>query len=221
MKDASFAGDKKIDQSWLINFENKIVKRTIHLVPDYIETYHLTFMTILWSIGLIGSGFLAVLNIKWLWMSSIFIFLQYVTDLYDGKVGKARNTGLIKWGYYMDHFLDYVFMCSFVVSYYFLVPPVHHIYLIGILALFGAFMVNSFLSFAATNEFKIEFLGFGPTQIRLGFILINTYIIFFGHVYIMNFLPYVFWIGIAVLSFIIFRTQKYIWEIDMSAKNKE
>jgi phosphatidylglycerophosphate synthase len=30
------------------------------------------------------------------------IVFQYITDLLDGEIGRKRNTGLIKWGFYMD-----------------------------------------------------------------------------------------------------------------------
>jgi hypothetical protein len=48
--------------------------------------------------------------------------MQYVTDHYDGKIGKYRNTGLVRWGYYMDHLLDYVFLCSIIIGYAFILP---------------------------------------------------------------------------------------------------
>ena len=32
----------------------------------------------------------------------------------------------------------------------------------------------SFLSFAATNEFQIAYYGIGPTEIRIGYIALNT-----------------------------------------------
>lgn len=217
-QDKVFTGDKKADRSWLIDQENRFVARTIWLVPRWLQTYHLTLMTVLWSAGVIYAGYMAQINIRWLWLSSLFIFLQYATDLYDGKVGKARDTGLVKWGYYMDHFLDYVFMCSFVVSYFYLVPDYNLIYLFGLVAVFGGFMVNAFLSFSATNEFRIEFFGIGPTNARAGFIAINTYVILVSRLQVVSLLPYVFFLSLFALALVVYRTEKRIWKIDMAAK---
>ena len=38
------------------------------------------------------------------------IVLHYFTDHFDGKLGKYRDTGLRKWGFYMDHLFDYGFL---------------------------------------------------------------------------------------------------------------
>ncbi len=220
MSHKAFAGDEKVDQSWLIRLENKVVARTIHYIPSWLETYHLTLLTIVWSIGVVIAGYLARQNEHWLWLSSLMIFLQYVTDLYDGKVGRHRNTGLVQWGYFMDHFLDYMFLCSILLGYFFLVPHRHHIYLFAIMAFFGAFMVNSYLSFASTNRFKIEYLAVGPTQVRFGFIVFNTLVIFLGISLIITLLPFISGISFLVLCLVVYRTQKYIWEMDMENRNK-
>ena len=108
-----FSGDKKVGKSVFFDWEQKIVQKTIRFIPKCIETNHLTMLTIVWSMIIIGAGFLAKNDIRWFWLVSFMIIMQYITDVYDGKLGKFRNTGLIKWGYFMDHFLDYVFLCIF------------------------------------------------------------------------------------------------------------
>lgn len=146
------------------------------------------------------------------------IFLQWLTDSLDGSVGRYRNSGLIKWGYYMDHFLDYVFLCSILIGYSLLLPDNLKYLQFFILALFGGFMVNSFLSFAATNEFKITFLKIGPTEIRLVFIFINIMLIIFGNTYLGFALPYVLVLALIGLIMVVHKTGKELYNIDM--KNK-
>ena len=81
----------------------------------------------------------------------------------------------------MDHFLDYVFQCGLIIGYALIAQPEDKLewWFFGILAITSGYMVNSFLCFAATNEFEIYFLGIGPTEIRIYFILLNSFIIFF------------------------------------------
>ena len=214
-----FQGDKKKGLSILGNLELKLRSKLVPLVPKNIQTYHLTLMTILWSLIIVVSGFLAKYNINWLGLTSLMILFQYLTDLLDGEIGRQRKTGLIKWGFYMDHFLDYIFLCSILIGYSFLLSGNNIYILFFILALFGAFMVNSFLSFAATNEFKISYLGIGPTEVRLIFIIINALLILFGKTYMVKALPYVLIISTLGLIVVVYRTQKYIWRLDM--KNKK
>ncbi|MBT3539224.1 hypothetical protein HOF40_03255 [Candidatus Parcubacteria bacterium] len=214
----AFAGDKKVGESILHSPEKKFIDKYTPRVPKFLETYHLTYMTIPWSILIIAFGFLAQWNIHWLWGMSMCIFLQWLTDAFDGAVGRYRNTGLIKWGYYMDHFLDYIFLCSILIGYSLLLPDNFKYLHFFTFALLGAFMVNAYLSFAATNEFKITYLGIGPTEIRIVFILINTFLIIFGKTYMTWSIPFVLIGALLGLVVVVYRTQKYIWKLDMNIK---
>ena len=216
-----FSGDKKFGKSILYTSETKLKNWLVPMVPKCIETYHLTLTTVLWSILIIVFSFLARYNIHWLWVASLMIVFQYLTDLLDGEIGRRRNTGLIKWGFYMDHFLDYIFLFSILIGYSFILPNQFNYILFFIMAMFGAFMVNSFLSFAATNEFKISYLGIGPTEIRLIFIVVNTLLTIFNKTYMAAALPYVLTFSAFGLFVVIFKTQKYLWKVDMAQKKNE
>lgn len=215
----AFDGDKK-EGTWLLaNAENRLKSWLVPKVPLYIETYHLTMTTVLWCALIIFFSFLAAYNIHFLWVVSFAIFGQYITDLLDGEVGRRRNTGLVKWGYYMDHFLDYMFLCSILIGYGLMVENQNKYLIFFILALFGAFMVNSFLSFAATGKFKISYMGVGPTEVRLIFIAVNTLIILFEHTFeIARVLPYVLAGATFALFVSVYQTQKMLWKIDMENK---
>ncbi len=215
----AFQGDKK-EGTWLLaTAELRLKNWLVPLVPVGVETYHLTMTTVLWCALIVSFGFLSRYNIQFLWVVSASIFGQYITDLLDGEIGRRRGTGLIKWGYYMDHFLDYLFLCSILIGYGLMVEDHNKYMLFYILSLFGAFMVNSFLAFAATGEFRISYLGIGPTEVRLIFIVANTLIIAFdGHFELAHVLPVVL-LGAAFALFVtVFQTQKALWKIDMENK---
>ncbi|MFI4911721.1 MAG: CDP-alcohol phosphatidyltransferase family protein [Sedimentisphaeraceae bacterium JB056] len=217
----AFAGDKKKGHSLLHRPEEKLKAFLVPKVPQGIETYHLTLTTILWSVLILLFGFLARYNMIWLCGSSLMIFMQYITDLLDGAIGRKRDTGLIKWGFYMDHFLDYIFLCSILISYSFLLPDHYNFMLFFLLALFGSFMVNSFLDFAATNEFRISYLGIGPTEIRLVFIIVNTLLVFCDKTYIAPCLPYIMAASAFGLFVTVYSTARKLWRIDMKMKEEQ
>jgi len=146
------------------------------------------------------------------------VFLQYVTDHYDGKVGKYRNTGLVRWGYYMDHFLDYVWLCSIIIGYAFILPEKSRYQILILLAICSAFEVNAFLSFAATDKFKISFMKLGPTEFRLALIVINALLIEYGTKRMVSGLKYVNIGGAIVLAVLVYQTHKAIWALDMKEK---
>ncbi len=146
------------------------------------------------------------------------LFLQWFTDSFDGALGRYRDTGIPRWGYYMDHFLDLVFMSSVLIGYSFLLDGSNRQIVYLLIPVSGCFIVSSYLAFGATNEFKVTYLGTGPTEIRIYFIILNCLIIWFGIGWVEKILVYILVVSIAVLCIIVYRTQKYIWKIDMAEK---
>lgn len=178
-------------------------------------------LTLVWSLLILGFSYLAATDLRWLWGVSVMIFFQYVTDHYDGKVGKYRNTGLLRWGYYMDHLLDYVFLCSVIIGYAFILPEKSRYQLLFLLAVFAAFAVSAFLAFSATDRLTISYLKLGPTEFRLALLVINTLLILFGTRYMVSSLKYVNAGAVAGLCFVVYQTQKNIWQLDMQEKEGE
>jgi len=159
MADKQFGGDKKVGKSLLSNPERRLKAWVVPKLPSFIETHHLTMMTLVWSLINVILGFFAKDNLSILWLVSLMIVLQYLTDLFDGELGRQRDTGLIKWGFYMDHFLDFIFLCSLVFVGFMISPHGLEIWYVALLVILGAFMVSSFLFFAATNDFQIYYYG--------------------------------------------------------------
>ena len=221
MEKQRFAGASKENTSFLTPLERRLAPIVIPRIPTWLETYHLTMLTVVWSLLILLFSYLAASNIKWLWGVSAMIFLQYVSDHYDGKVGKYRNTGLVRWGYYMDHLLDYFFLCSVLIGYAFILPETSRLQLMIMLALFAAFDFSTFLAFAATDRLKISYLKFGPTEFRLALIVINTLVIFFGTRYMVSGLKWVNAGAVVGLCLLVFKAHKQIWKVDMEQKRAE
>jgi phosphatidylglycerophosphate synthase len=215
------AESTKKGKSLLWDLEQKFINTITPKLPQWMNGYNLTWCNVFWTVGVVLFGLLAKGNINWLWLVSIMIFMQWLTDSFDGAVGRYRKTGLVKWGYYMDHLFDYLFLCAILLAYSFVMPDGYDYELFLVLIVFGAFMVNSFLSFGATREFKIEYLKIGPTEVRIIFIIINSLIILFGKTYIAFALPPVLAFSVLGLWLVIFRTQRYIIKLDMKNKGAD
>jgi len=216
-----FAGAHKTNNSFLSPLERRLAPIVIPRIPRWIETQHLTMLTLIWSLLILLFSALAARDIRWLWLVSLMIFLQWVTDHYDGKVGKYRNTGLVRWGYYMDHLLDYFFLCSILLGYAFILPERSRFQLLLMLALFAAYDFSTFLAFAATDKLTISHLKFGPTEFRLALIVINGLLINFGTKHMIGGLKWVN-AGAAVgLCVLIYTTQKRIRQIDMATRRQD
>ncbi len=118
----------------------------------------------------------------------------------------------------MDHFLDYIFLCCLVVAGYLIAPDGVQFWFVVLLVIMSAFMVNSFLSFSATNEFEIYHYGVGPTETRIVFIAINTWIVFYGTDQFYWLLPLACLVTAGGLVFNTWQIHNKLWQIDMDNK---
>jgi archaetidylinositol phosphate synthase len=215
----TFTGDKKVPlKSPLAKIERRFIDAFTPRFPQWIQGYHLTLMTILWSAGLVVAGWLGREDLRWLFLASAMQALQWFTDSFDGSLGRYRDTGIPKWGYYMDHFLDYVFMSCALIGYALLLDGTPRFIMLLLLPIQVGFVVNSYLSFSSTGEFKITFLGIGPTELRLFMIGLNTAVTMWGTWWFGKTLPYAGIVLFCGLCVVVFRTQKYVWAIDMADK---
>lgn len=214
-----FAGATKTNTSFLTPLERRLAVKVLPRIPSWLETYHLTMLTLVWSGLILFFSYLAASDLRWLWGVSAMIAMQYVTDHYDGKIGKYRGTGLVRWGYYMDHLLDYFFLGSVIIGYAFILPERSRFQILILLAIVTGYQVSTFLAFAATDRLKISYLKLGPTEFRLALIVINGLLVQFGTRQMVNGLKYVN-IGAAVgLVYVIYRTHKVVWDLDMKNKH--
>ena len=209
-----FAGDKKHGQSILGPLERRFIDRSVGLFPRWVRSWQLTLLTVAWSAGMIVAGWRAGHNKGWLWAMSVFVFLQWFTDSFDGTLGRTRGEGLVKWGFFMDHFLDTLFAGSVVIGYSFIAPTDMSFLFQLLLLVTCATMALSFLSFAATNQFQIAFFGIGPTEVRIGYIALNAIVYYAGNSIFWWGLPVVLAANVAVLVLLTWRTHSRLWAID-------
>jgi hypothetical protein len=211
-----FAGETHAPmRSPLANLERRVIQRTVGRFPRWIEGYHLTLMTVAWSAGVVLFGWLAQADLRWLWGTTAMLAGQWFTDSFDGALGRLRDSGIPRWGFYMDHFLDFVFMWCVPASYALLVAGRSRVLVVVFAFLYSAMMANAFLEFAATGNFRITYLGVGPTEIRLGYAAINTAIIFLGTGFLERALPWAVGAFGAALLVIVLGSQRRIWTLDM------
>ena len=209
-----FKGDKKELVHFLVPYEQKFIEAALPFIPKQVSTVHLTLMTLLWSAGIVIAGYLANTDIRWLWVFNVCIFMQYVTDMLDGAVGRARKTGLIKWGFYMDHFLDYVFLSSIVLGYAFMLPQSYLLLSVVCLAITAGFMVHVLMDFAITHNFKISVSYFGVSEARWTFIIFNIALMIFGKGLLVQIFPFFVGMSFIALCLLVYKSQKIYAHID-------
>ena len=203
--------DRKYASSLLTPVERRIVPVLVRCVPGWLHSYELTLLTLLWSGLMLVAAAGARTDSRWLWAMSAVIVLQYLTDAVDGKIGRERSDGLVRWGYYMDHLLDYVFLSSILTGYTMLLPSQLQFLMVPALAVAAGFMVSSFLARTVTGVLTISYGFAGPIEIRLIFIAINACLATVGQSYMVAVVPYAIAAALVVLGFFVYRTQRSLW----------
>jgi len=220
-KERTFNGDKKHLIHSLVPYEKRFIKAVLPWIPLQVSTVHLTLMTIGWSVGIVIAGYFSRGDMRWLWVFNGCILMQYITDMLDGEVGRVRHSGLIKWGFYMDHFLDYIFLCVIIIGYSFLLPSSSFFLVLLCLTFTAGFMVHAFIDFAITNNFKISCNRFGVSEMRFVLVLFNISLIFFGKVLLIEAFPFIvlaFFLGLLLL---VYTSQKVYRHIDTMRQAQE
>jgi phosphatidylglycerophosphate synthase len=214
-KNIMLSGNDRHLIHFLAPFERFFLRAVLPWVPLQVSTVHLTLMTVIWSAGIVIAGYLSAGDMRWLWLFDACLLMQYMTDMLDGEVGRSRNTGLIQWGFYMDHFLDYIFLCAAIIGYSFLLPPSYFILVLLCLGLMAGFMVHTFLDFAITHKFKISMGLFGVSEMRMFLVFLNILLILFGKGLLIGIFPGIVLGASLLLFFVIYRSQIMYRHIDV------
>ncbi len=205
---------------WLLkSSEDRLKNFLVPRVPSRIETYHLTFLTFLWSFLIVVCFYLGRQDALFLFLVPLFVILQYLSDLLDGAVGRYRDTGLVKWGYYVDHFLDFIFASSIVFGYGLILGFSVWIFIIEFMI--SAFMVHTFLLVSVNQSFRISFFRLGPTEGRSIFIFVHLFFVWQGLKTVGFLFPFIALGALVFLAIMFIINQKRLWQEDMKIKNEK
>ncbi len=209
----------KTNTSFLWKYEQKWIAWAVPKVPKFLNGRNLTWATSLWSAIIITCGYLSKQNIYWVWGISASIVGQYITDSLDGAVGRYRESGLVNWGHYVDHLLDFVFLCAVIISYAFIFPE-HLLLLMILLAIFGSHYASTFLIFSFSKKFHMAASGIGMNELKILLLVFNAIIFFNGTGFVETMLIILSLLALLALFGVIHTGQKEADKIDNLRRNR-
>lgn len=215
---ASIAGNPHEGTTLLRPIELKMINFLAPRLPSFLKTHHLTLSSLFFSALMIVASLLARNSLGWFWLVTIALVFQYFADILDGEIGRRRKTGLTKWRFYTDHFLDFVFSCSFFIAHSIVWPADFLVFLL-LLAVSGGFFVHEALGCICLGKYNIRgYHLIGGTEVRLLVILVDSYILLFrpGNVGIIFLILLPF--SLFVLASKVYERQKGLWRADIQAK---
>jgi phosphatidylglycerophosphate synthase len=151
---------------WTAAREKALLVWLAERIPPRIHSDHLTGLA---AFAMVGAAVAYALSSRWpgaLHLVNLCLFINWFGDSLDGTVARVRNQQRPRYGFYVDHVLD----CAGIAI---LVAGMAASGLMS-LTLAMAFLIAYFLVsievFLATyclSTFRMSFLGFGPTELRL------------------------------------------------------
>lgn len=226
----------RIQTSILNPYEKKVLVWLAERMPSWVTSDMLTFVGFFGALVMATGYALSNLNLMWLWLSCLGLFINWFGDSLDGSLARVRQTQRKTYGFFIDHNVDVInetimFVgvgCSPLVNMSF-----------AMFALIAYFMLSVYVYIDChlKGEMKLTYGGLGPTEFRILLFIVNVLFIyvpwltaFKQHVYLFH---NEFYLGImdyiaAVTAFIIigfylvgfFKDIKYYSKIDPPANKK-
>src|SRR5882762_10377033 len=96
-----FAGAGKTNTGLLVPLERRLGRFVLPRMPLWLETYHLTLLTPVWSILIVVFGYFAARDLRWLWMVNLMIAFHYLpiisTASWASSATRACASGAFTW----------------------------------------------------------------------------------------------------------------------------
>ena len=153
--------------------ERRLLRWIAARLPSRIKPDHLTALGVLGAM-LVGVSYaLAGGHAGWLWLASGGLFVNWVGDSLDGTLARVRMIERPKYGYYIDHMVD-AFNTAVIGIGIGLSPYVSLPIAMGLVILYLCLSINVYLESSVFGLFELGFGIFGPTEVRLLLVIVNT-----------------------------------------------
>jgi archaetidylinositol phosphate synthase len=162
-------------QFLLARHEGRALEWIARRVPARVMPDHMTALGVLAAFGIAGAYLLSNGDKAWLWAASALLVVHWLGDSLDGTLARVRRIERPKYGYYLDHLVDA--LATAVIGLGLGLSP-WMLLAVG-LAIVVAYLVLSINTYLETYAFGVFRLGYGrlgPTEARLGLVLLNTLI---------------------------------------------
>ena len=168
---------ERIQTSILNGVEKKALVWLAQRQPKWVTSDMLTWTGTAGAF-LIALGYiLSNLNVNWLWLSTFGLIVNWYGDSLDGTLARVRKTQRPIYGYYLDHTVDGINETLMFLGIG--LSPFLNLYIaLALLVVYLQLTLNVSMNAHLKSEFKLTYVGLGPTEFRVVAIILNTLLIF-------------------------------------------
>ena len=141
--------------------------------PRWVTSDMLTWFGVFGALVCAVGFALGNININYLWISCLGLFINWYGDSLDGTLARVRQTQRPKYGFFIDHSLDAItvsFMCVGAG----LSPLFRLDIALLVLALYLILSIYTYIGTIIKGEFRLTYASMGPTEFRLVVVLLNV-----------------------------------------------
>jgi phosphatidylglycerophosphate synthase len=176
----STSNDHRVNQALTSRVEVRALNWLARHMPAWVTPDVMTGFAFFAAI-LTGAAYgLTRLSPAFLWLASLGLIFHWFGDSLDGTIARYRKVERPNYGFFVDHALD-AFSATFIfvgmgVSYYVDLR-------FALVALVGYLLISIYvyLDTHVTGEFRLSYIGLGPTELRGFGVLANAAVFFVGN----------------------------------------
>ena len=163
----------RIQTSILNKYEKKALVWMAERMPSWVNSDMLTFVGFLGACVMATGYALSNVNLMWLWLSNLGLFINWFGDSMDGSLARVRGTQRKTYGFFIDHNVDVINETIMFIGVG-ASPLVNMSF--AMLALVAYFMLSVYVYIDChlKGEMRLTYGGLGPTEFRLLLLIVNT-----------------------------------------------
>lgn len=163
----------RIQTSILNKYEKKALVWMAERMPSWVNSDMLTFVGFLGACVMATGYALSNVNLMWLWLSNLGLFINWFGDSMDGSLARVRGIQRKTYGFFIDHNVDVINETIMFIGVG-ASPLVNMSF--AMLALVAYFMLSVYVYIDChlKGEMRLTYGGLGPTEFRLLLVIVNT-----------------------------------------------
>lgn len=154
-------------------------------MPGWVTPDMLTILAFLGTILVAASYVLTNQNKAFLWLASLGLVINWFGDSLDGTLARYRKIERPQYGFFVDHTMDGLgeVLMMFGIG---LSPYVD--FRLALIALVGYLLMGNlvYITTYVRGEFRISYIGLGPTEVRVILIITNIIVFFAGNLHVQT-----------------------------------
>jgi archaetidylinositol phosphate synthase len=169
----------RIQENFLAKHERRLLNWLCPHVPAWMTPDVLTAIGFMGAMISAAGYVLSNNDPNWLWMAVSGYFINWYGDSLDGSVARYRKIERPNFGYFIDHSTD-ALSTSILLACIGLSPFIRLDVMMIVLVCYLLLSIHAFLAAKVVDEFRLSYVGAGPTELRLLLIAITLAMYWLG-----------------------------------------